>query len=128
LWYTSIGTEDEVAIEKGQILLAYHDRRLLSVLQSVRRCQNFDNILMVPAAMLHPIIKPWPFRGWGLDFIGQIHPSSSKSHHFVLVAIDYFTKWTKAVRLKNMKHKEVIKFITKHIIHRFNIPQTLTTD
>jgi hypothetical protein len=24
---------------------------------------------MVPAATLHPIIKPWPFRGWGLDFI-----------------------------------------------------------
>jgi IS30 family transposase len=63
----------------------------------------------------------------GLGF-GQIHPSSSKVHHFVLVATDYFTKWTKAVPLKNMTHKEVIGFITKHIIHRFNIPQTLTTD
>jgi hypothetical protein len=82
----------------------------------------------VSAAMLHPIIKPWPLRGWGLDFIGQIHPSSSKGHRFVLVAIDYFTKWTEAVPLKNMTHKEVIEFITEHIIHRFGIPQTLTTD
>jgi hypothetical protein len=32
-------------------------------------CQKFGNILMVPAATLHPIIKPWSFRGWGLDFI-----------------------------------------------------------
>jgi hypothetical protein len=32
------------------------------------------------ASMLHPIVKPWPFRGWGLDFIGEIHPSSSKGH------------------------------------------------
>jgi hypothetical protein len=33
-------------------------------------CQRFGNIQLVPATMLHPIIKPWPFRGWGLDFIG----------------------------------------------------------
>jgi hypothetical protein len=83
---------------------------------------------LVPAAMTHPIIKPCPFRGWGLNFIGQIHPPSSKGHRFMLVATDYFTKWTKAVPLKNMTHKEIIEFITKHIIHRFDIPQTLMTD
>jgi hypothetical protein len=33
-------------------------------------CQRFRNIQPMPAAMLHPIIKPWLFRGWGLDFIG----------------------------------------------------------
>jgi hypothetical protein len=56
------------------------------------------------------------------------HPSSSKGHCFVIVAIDYFTKWTEAIPLKNMTHREVIEFITGHIIHRFGIPQTLTTD
>src|ERR1041385_5414148 len=91
-------------------------------------CQKFGDIQLVPAAMLHPIVKPWPFRGWGLDFIGQIHPSSSKGHRFVLVATDYFTKWSEAIPLRNMTHVEVIKFITEHIIHRFGILQTLTTD
>jgi hypothetical protein len=42
--------------------------------------------------------------------------------------MDYFTKWIKAVPLKNMTHKEVINFILEHIVHRFDIPQTLTTD
>jgi hypothetical protein len=46
----------------------------------------------------------------------------------VLVAIDYFTKWTKAVALKYITHKEVIEFVTMHIINRFDIPQTLTID
>jgi transposase InsO family protein len=46
----------------------------------------------------------------------------------MLVATNYFTKWTEVVALKNMTHKEVIEFITEHIIHRFGIPQTLTTD
>ena len=64
----------------------------------------------------------------GLDFIGQINPPSSKGHHFVLVATDYFTKWTEVVLLKNMTHKKVIEFITEHIIHRFGILQTLTMD
>jgi transposase InsO family protein len=68
------------------------------------------------------------FRGWALDFVGQIHHASSKGHQFVLVSTDYFTKWTKAVPLKDMTHREVIQFISEHIIHRFGIPQTLTTD
>jgi hypothetical protein len=84
-------------------------------------------VQLAPATMLHPIIKSWPFYGWALDFVGQIHPASSKGHRFVLVAIDYFTKWTKAVLLKNMMHMEVIHFILEHIIYRFGIPQTLTT-
>ena len=63
-----------------------------------------------------------------MDFIGKINPHFSKEYRFVLVATDYFTKWTESVPLKNMTHWEVIEFITEHIIHRFGIPQTLTTN
>jgi transposase InsO family protein len=93
-----------------------------------KECQRFRNVRLVPATMLHPIIKPWSFRGWRLDFIGQIHPPSFKGHRFLLVATDYFTKWTETVTLKNMTYKEVIEFIIEHIIHRFGVPQTLTTN
>jgi hypothetical protein len=57
-----------------------------------------------------------------LDFIGEIHPSSSKGHQFVLVSTYYFTKWTEVVVLKNMTHREEIEFVSEHIIHRFDIP------
>ena len=93
-----------------------------------KACQEFGDIQLAPASMLNPIIKLWPFWGWALDFVGMIHPSSSKGHRVVLVATNYFTKWSKAVPLRNMTHREVIKFITEHIVHRFGIPQTLTTD
>jgi hypothetical protein len=46
----------------------------------------------------------------------------------MLVATNYFTKWMEVVPLKNMTHREVIQFISEHIIHRFGIPQTLTMD
>jgi hypothetical protein len=42
-----------------------------------------------------------------LDFLGEIHPSSSRGHQFVLVATDYFTKWTEAAPLKNMTEREI---------------------
>jgi transposase InsO family protein len=69
-----------------------------------------------------------PFHGWALNFIVQIHPASCKGHRFVLVAIHYFTKWTEAIPLKNMTHKEVIRFILEHNVHRVGIRQTLTMD
>jgi hypothetical protein len=35
-------------------------------------CQKFGSVQRAPASAMNPIIKPWPFRGWGIDLIGQI--------------------------------------------------------
>jgi hypothetical protein len=43
-------------------------------------CEKFRNIQLAPPSVMNPIVKPWPFRGWGLDFIREIHPGSSKGH------------------------------------------------
>ncbi|KAK1605819.1 hypothetical protein QYE76_029492 [Lolium multiflorum] len=91
-------------------------------------CQMFGKIQMVPASAMNPIIKPWPFRGWGMDMIGKIHPASSKKHEWILAITDYFTKWVEAVPMKKVKSEDVIKFVKEHVIHRFGIPQTITTD
>ena len=77
---------------------------------------------------MNPIVKPWPFRGWGIDLIGQINPPSSKNHKFIVVATDYFTKWVEAIPLKNVTSADMIEFVREHIIYRFGIPQTITTD
>lgn len=91
-------------------------------------CQKFGSIQRSPASAMNPIIKPWPFRGWGIDMIGQIYPASSKGHKYILAATDYFTKWVEAVPFRNVTSKDVIGFVEKHIIYRFGIPQTITTD
>jgi hypothetical protein len=91
-------------------------------------CQKFENIERVPASALNPIIKPWPLRGWGIDLIGQINPPSSKGHKFVLLATDYFTKWVEAIPLKKVTSENMVEYVKKHIIYRFGIPQTITTD
>ncbi|KAK1682013.1 hypothetical protein QYE76_042861 [Lolium multiflorum] len=91
-------------------------------------CQKFGSIQMVPASAMNPIIKPWPFRGWGMDMIGKIHPPSSKGHVWVLAITDYFTKWVEAVPMKAVAASDVVDFVREHVIHRFGIPQTITTD
>jgi hypothetical protein len=77
---------------------------------------------------MNPIIKPWPFRGWGMDMIDKINPLFSKGHQYILTIIDYFTKWVEVIPMKSVTSKDVINFIKEHIIHRFGIPQTITTD
>jgi hypothetical protein len=74
-------------------------------------CQRFRNIQLAPVGVMNSIVKSWLFRGWGLNFIDEIHPGSSKEHRFIVVATDYFTKWTEAVPLRNIKHREVISFL-----------------
>ena len=60
---------------------------------------------------LHLIVKPWPLREWAMVLIGKINLALSKGHNFILVAIDYFTKWEEEVPLKKVEQKDVIQFI-----------------
>jgi hypothetical protein len=91
-------------------------------------CQRFGKIQMVPVSVMNPIIKLWPFRGWGMDMIDKINPPSSKCHKYILAITDYFIKWVEAIHMKSVTSKDVIDFIKEHGIHRFEIPQTITTD
>jgi len=93
-----------------------------------QECQRFENIQKSLASAMNPIVKLWPFRGWGIDLNGQIFPSSSKGHKFVLVATDYFTKWVEAIPLKEASSTNVIEFIRGHMIYRFGVRQSITTD
>jgi hypothetical protein len=51
-------------------------------------CQKHGDVQLVPAALMHPIIKPWPFRGWGLDFIGKIHEVAPQASLLLLAYYD----------------------------------------
>ncbi|PKI67175.1 hypothetical protein CRG98_012424 [Punica granatum] len=52
---------------------------------------------------------PWPFSMWGIDVIGPINPKASNGHMFILVAIDYFTKWIEAITLASVTANAVAR-------------------
>nr|XP_027093622.1 uncharacterized protein LOC113714023 [Coffea arabica] len=64
----------------------------------------------------------------GMDVIGTIDPPASNGHRFILVAIEYFTKWVEAESFKHVTKKVVANFLRDHIICRFGVPETLITD
>lgn len=70
-----------------------------------QKCQKHGPIQRAPIHLLQSIIKPWPFRGWAIDMIGEIHPASSLQHAYVIVGTDYFTKWTEAIPMKGVAKK-----------------------
>ena len=91
-------------------------------------CQRHGPLQHVPSIPLNPVVKPWPFRGWAMDFIGQIYPASSKGHTFIIVATDYFTKWVEASAVKTITSAVVTKFIENKILHRFGVLETIVID
>ncbi|PKI66341.1 hypothetical protein CRG98_013303 [Punica granatum] len=70
----------------------------------------------------------WPFSMWGMDVIGPISPKASNGHLFILVAIDYFTKWIEAITLASVTVKAVARFLKRDIIARYEVPATLIMD
>jgi hypothetical protein len=76
---------------------------------------------------LKPIVAATPFQQWGLDFIGEIHPSSSGQHRWILTANDYFTKWIEVIPTRSASHKVIINFL-EDIIARFGCPSRIVTD
>ena len=45
-----------------------------------------------------------------------------------MVTIDYITKWVEAIPLKTVTSKNMVDFVKEHIVYRFGIPQTITTN
>ncbi|XP_059289075.1 uncharacterized protein LOC132042569 [Lycium ferocissimum] len=63
-----------------------------------------------------------------MDVIGPIQLAASNKHHFILVAIDYFTKWVEAASYSSVTKKAVTDFVRNNIICQFGIPESIITD
>ena len=86
------------------------------------------DLIHVPPSELHALTSPWPFSVWGIDIIGKISPKSSSGHEFILVAIDYFTKWVEATSYAKLNAAKVATFIKSQIICRYGVPHELISD
>ncbi|KAL0447819.1 UNVERIFIED_CONTAM: hypothetical protein Slati_1909800 [Sesamum latifolium] len=102
-----------------------------------RRCNPISKqVRKVPEAFLphtsasrtpHYHVIPCPFRQWGIDIVGPF-PLAAGQRKFLLVAVDYFTKWVEAEPLARITKGEVMKFIWKNIICHFGIPREIISD
>uniref|UniRef100_A0A2N9FAA7 Uncharacterized protein n=1 Tax=Fagus sylvatica TaxID=28930 RepID=A0A2N9FAA7_FAGSY len=104
------------------------ERDCIRHVQTCHKCQMYQNSKNAPPQYLHTMASPWPFSAWGMDVIGAITPKASNGHEFILVAIDYFTKWVEACSFKNVTQVAVTRFVKNNIICRYGMPEMLITD
>jgi hypothetical protein len=81
------------------------------------KCQTHADRMRIPPTELYSMTSPWPFSTWGIDVIGSINPKGKYKHQFILVAIDYFTKWVEAASYATLKATHVAKFIRNNVIY-----------
>jgi transposase InsO family protein len=77
-------------------------------------------------APLHPVISVGPFAKWGIDFT-TCKPPSAAGRHYIIMAMDYFTKWEEAMSTYTNNAKTTTLFLFNHIIARFGIPKSIVT-
>ena len=96
--------------------------------RTCHKCQIYANKVHVPHIPLNVMTSPWPFAMWGIDMIGEIKPTASNGHRFILVAIDYFTKWVEAASFASVTKNVVARFIKHNLICLYGIPERIITD
>ena len=92
------------------------------------QCQVHRDPKHMPPMLLHTMTSSWPFSTWRIDIIGNIHPVASNGHEFILVAIDYFTKWVEAALYKVLNSKKVAQFIQTNINCRYGVSHEIILD
>jgi hypothetical protein len=90
-------------------------------------CQVFNNKARTHPTTLHPIIAIGPFAKWGIDFM-QCKPTSVGGHGYIIVVVDYFTKWAEAMPTFLNDGRTAALFVFNHIITHFGVPRAIVTD
>ena len=81
------------------------------------RCQQLGRVTRRNMMPLTPILIIEIFDCWGLDFMGPFPPSSG--YLYILLAVDYVSKWVEAIPTRSNDHNIVLKFLKEHIFSLF---------
>ena len=94
--------------------------------KSCTDCQKLGAISRRNMMPLNPILEIEIFDCWGIDFLGPF--PSSFGYTYILVAVDYVSKWVEAIACRSNDGPTVIKFLKENIFARFGIPKAMISD
>ena len=90
------------------------------------KCQSALNISKRDEMPLQTILEVEIFYLWGIDVMGPFPPLEGKE--YILVAVDYVSKWVEAIPTRKNDHQVVNKFIVNNIFSRFGCPRAIISD
>ncbi|XP_027338198.1 uncharacterized protein LOC113852148 [Abrus precatorius] len=94
--------------------------------ENYNKCQRVGNISKRHEMPLNNILEVELLDVWGIDFMGPF--LTSFTHEYILVAVDYVSKWMEVIPTRTNEAKVVISFIKKNIFPRFGLPRILISD
>ncbi|GJV70334.1 reverse transcriptase domain-containing protein [Tanacetum coccineum] len=98
-----------------------------TLIRAYQDCQVHKPIPRNPQQKLTPITSPWSFYKWGIDIAGPFLKGPGKVK-FLIIAIDYFTKWIEAKPVATITGNQIKKFVWDNIVCRFGLPGEITAD
>ncbi|XP_015939174.1 uncharacterized protein LOC107464731 [Arachis duranensis] len=102
-------------------------RDSIKLVKSCDKCQRHANIHQAAPHQLSIISGERPFGTWGIDLVGPF-PTAPSQLRYLIVAIDYYTKWIEAEPLASITATHCQKFLWRQIITRFGIPEIVILD
>ncbi|RVW12792.1 Retrovirus-related Pol polyprotein from transposon opus [Vitis vinifera] len=94
--------------------------------RSCDRCQRLGKLTRRNQMPMNPILIVDLFDVWGIDFMGPFPMSFGNS--YILVGVDYVSKWVEAIPCKHNDHRVVLKFLKENIFSRFGVPKAIISD
>lgn len=91
-------------------------------------CQTYARNDLRVELPLHVLLPLVPFEKWGIDYIGEVHPKSSRGMVYNVVAAVYLTKWAEVKAVQTDTAANTIVFLYENIISRFRCPKMLVSD
>ena len=77
---------------------------------------------------LQPIVSTRAFAKWGIDFVGPLPPAQGTRCQYLIVAMDYLTKWAEAMASTKNDAWTTAKFLYEHIFVQFGLPIEIVSD
>src|SRR6266540_449112 len=96
-----------------------------SYIQTCNQCQRREKT--TDENELHSIKIKEPFYQWGIDIVGPL-TKTSRENKYIVVAIDYFTKYPEARALANANARNIANFLYEDIICRHGYPRKIISD
>ena len=90
------------------------------------RCQRMGIIFRRDETPLKSILEVELFDVWGIDVMGPF--LSSSNNKYILLVVDYVSKWVEAIATQTNDVKVVLTFLRKNIFTRFGTPRALISD